>query len=112
MNHICVLTLNGGAEINYQLDELKKPRLVLEFRGTDLTDIAAAAAAKLETIKPLPATLKKKQMVTVASQVINQTLDHLKNTPHATLSLTGDVGADWRVYNVPEFNLYDQTIKV
>lgn len=112
MNHICVLTLNGGAEVNYQLDDLKKPRLVLEFRGTDLTEIASAAMLKLGAIKPLPATTKKKPMVIVADQVINQTVDHLKNRPEATLSLSGDVGAEWRVYNVPEFNLYDQTIKV
>ena len=40
MNHICVLTLNGGAEVTYQLDEVKKPLLLLEFRGTDLGKIA------------------------------------------------------------------------
>lgn len=112
MNHICVLTLNGGAEVTYQLDELNKSRLALEFRGTDLSEIASAAMLKLGSIKPLPATAKKKQMVVVATQVLNQTLDHLKNRPEATLSLSGDVGAEWRVYNVPEFNLYDQTIKV
>jgi hypothetical protein len=67
---------------------------------------------KLGSIQPLPASPKKKQMVVVATQVLNQTLDHLKNRPEATLSLSGDVGAEWRVYNVPEFNLYDQTIKV
>lgn len=98
--------------MTYQLDDLNKARLVLEFRGTDLSEIASAAMLKLGSIKPLPATAKKKQMVVVASQVLNQTLDHLKNRPEATLSLSGDVGAEWRVYNVPEFNLYDQTIKV
>ena len=112
MNHICVLTLNGGAEVTYQLDELNKSRLVLEFRGTDLSEIASAAMLKLGAVKPLPASAKKKQMVVVATRVLNQTLDHLKNRPEATLLLTGDVGAEWRVYNVPEFNLYDQTIKV
>ncbi len=112
MNHICVLTLNGGAEVTYQLDELNKSRLALEFRGTDLSEIASAAMLKLGAIKPLPASAKKKQMVVVATQVLNQTLDHLKNRPEATLLLTGDIGAEWRVYNVPEFNLYDQTIKV
>ena len=111
MNHICVLTLNGGAEVTYQLDELNKSRLVLEFRGTDLSDIASAAMLKISSIKPLPASAEK-QMVVVATRVLNQTLDHLKNRPEATLLLTGDVGAEWRVYNVPEFNLYDQTIKV
>ena len=111
MNHICVLTLNGGAEVTYQLDELNKSRLALEFRGTDLSEIASAAMLKLGAVKPLPASAKKKQMV-VATRVLNQTLDHLKNRPEATLLLTGDVGAEWRVYNVPEFNLYDQTIKV
>ena len=55
MNHICVLTLNGGAEVTYQLDELNKSRLVLEFRGTDLSEIASAAMLKLGAIKPLPA---------------------------------------------------------
>lgn len=98
--------------MTYQLDDLNKARLVLEFRGTDLSEIASAAMLKLGSIKPLPATAKKKQMVVVASQVLNQTLDHLKNRPEATLSMSGDVGAEWRVYNVPEFNLYDQTIKV
>ena len=112
MNHICVLTLNGGAEVTYQLDEVKKPLLLLEFRGTDLGKIASAAIEKLGTVKPFPATAKKKQMTLVATQVINQVVDHLKNRPEATLSLSGDVGAEWRVYNVPEFNLYDQTIKV
>jgi hypothetical protein len=111
MNHICVLTLNGGAEVTYQLDELNKSRLALEFRGTDLSEIASAAMLKLGAVKPLPASAEK-QMVVVATQVLNQTLDHLKNRPEATLLLTGDVGAEWRVYNVPEFNLYDQTIKV
>lgn len=111
MNHICVLTLNGGAEVTYQLDELNKSRLVLEFRGTDLSEIASAAMLKLGAVKPLPASAEK-QMVVVATRVLNQTLDHLKNRPEATLLLTGDVGAEWRVYNVPEFNLYDQTIKV
>ena len=67
---------------------------------------------KLGAVKPLPASAKKKQMVVVATRVLNQTPDHLKNRPEATLLLTGDVGAEWRVYNVPEFNLYDQTIKV
>lgn len=112
MNHICVLTLDGGAEVLYQLEDLKKSRLVLEFRGEDLSAIASAAMLKLGAIKPLPATTKKKQMVVVATQVINQAVDHLKNQPQATLSMSGDVRADWRVYNVPEFNLYDQTIKV
>ena len=112
MNHICVLTLNGGAEVNYQLDDLKKARLMLEFRGTDLSEIASAPMLKLGAIKPLPATVKKKQMVIVATLVINQLVDHLKNRPEATLSLSGDVGAEWRVYEVPEFNLYDQTVKV
>ena len=112
MNLICVLTLNGGAEVTYQLDDITKPRLTLEFRGEDLSEIAAAAVLKLGTIKPLPATAKKKQMVVVATQVINQMVDHLKTHPEATLSMAGDVNAEWRVYNVPEFNLYDQTIKV
>lgn len=112
MNHICVLTLNGSSEVKYQLGELQKPQLLLEFRGTDLSEMAAAAVLKLEAIKPLPATTKKKQMVIVATQVMNQVIDHLKNRPEATLSLTGDVGADWRVYTVPDFALYDQTIKV
>ena len=112
MNHICVLTLNGGAEVTYQLDELNKSRLALEFRGTDLSEIASAAMLKLGAVKPLPASAKKKQMVVVATQVINQAVDHLKNRPEATLSMPGDIKADWRVYNVPEFNLYDQTIKV
>lgn len=98
--------------MNYQLDDLKKARLMLEFRGTDLSEIASAAMLKLGAIKPLPATVKKKQMVIVATQVINQLVDHLKNRPEATLSLSGDVGAEWRVYEVPEFNLYDQTVKV
>lgn len=112
MNHICVLTLNGGAEVTYQLDETKKSRLLLEFRGTDLGAIAEAAMQKLNAIKPLPATAKKKQMVLVATQVINQMIEHLKTHPEATLSLSGDVGGEWRTYTVPEFNLYDQTITV
>ncbi len=112
MNHICTLTLSGGAEVTYQLDELNKPVLALEFRGTELSEIASAAMLKLGAIKPLPATAKKKQMVIVATQVINQTVEHLKTRPEATLSMPGDIKAEWRVYNVPDFNLYDQTIKV
>lgn len=112
MNHICVLTLEGGSEVNYQLDEIKKSRLALEFRGSDLSEIASAAMLKLGAVKPLPATAKKKPMVLVATQVINQAVDHLKTRPEATLTMVGDVRIDWRVYNVPDFNLYDQTIKV
>lgn len=110
--HICVLTLNGGGEVTYQLDNLTKPLLSLEFRGEDLSGIAEAAVLKLGTIKPLPATPKKKAMVLVATQVLNQAVNHLKTHPETTLSMAGDVKVDWRVYNVPEFNLYDQTIKV
>lgn len=62
-----------------------------EFRGTDLSEIASAAMLKLGAIKALPASAKKKQMVVVATQVINQAVDHLKNRPEATLSLSGDV---------------------
>lgn len=112
MNHICVLTLNGGAEVTYQLDEVKKPLLLLEFRGTDLGKIASAAIEKLGTVKPFPATAKKKQMTLVATQVINQAVDHLKERPETTLAMAGDVSIDWRVYNVPDFNLYDQTVTV
>lgn len=112
MNHICVLILNGGTEVTYQLDEIKKSRLILEFRGTDLAGIAEAVTATLNDVKPLPATAKKKQMVLVATQVINQMVDHLKNRPEATLSLSGDVGGEWRAYTVPDFNLYDRTFTV
>ena len=51
-------------------------------------------------------------MTLVATQVINQAVDHLKERPETTLAMAGDVSIDWRVYNVPDFNLYDQTVTV
>lgn len=113
MNHICVLTLTGGSELLYKLEDLtEKPKLVLEFRGSDLSQIGETAMLALGSVKLLPATAKKKAMVLVGQEMINQTVAALKERSHQNFDVPGDINSSWRVYNVPDFAMYDKTYQV
>lgn len=113
MNHICVLTLSGGSDLQFKLeDQAQKARVVLEFRGSDLGAMADAATLALGTIRLLPATAKKKAMVLVGQEMVNQVIAGLKDRAHQHFDITGDISASWKVYNVPPFNVYDKTIVV
>lgn len=113
MNHICVLTVNGGGEVLYKLpDGVAKPTLSMEFRGVDLGAIADAAMLALGSIRITPVTAKKKGMVVVAQEMFNQTVAALQERAYQNFDITGQINSNWRVYNVPEFNLYDKTYQV
>lgn len=107
------MTLNGGSDLKYKLeDQAEKPQVVLEFRGTDVGAMAEAAMLALGTIKLLPATAKKKAMVLVGQELVNQVVAGLKERAHQHFDITGDISASWKVYNVPPFAMYDKTYQV
>lgn len=83
----------------------------MEFRGTDLGQMSEAAMLALGEISFVPAA-KKKAMVLVAQEMINQTVAGLKERSHQHFEISGPIGSSWRVYNVPDFALYDKTYKV
>lgn len=112
MNHICVLTLNGGSEVGFSMGDSTKAQLKLEFRGTSLADMAQKAIEVLKGITVSPSTQKKKPMVLVANETINQAISHLDENPSVNLNMAGDINVLWQAYTVPDFNLYDQTFTV
>ena len=113
MNHICTLTLSGGSDLLFKLeDQVEKAGVTLEFRGNDLGAMAESAILALGTIRLLPATPKKKAMVLVGPEMVNQVIAGLKDRSHQHFDITGDINGSWKVYNVPPFNVYDKTITV